>query len=113
MQTHSDAFQAIVEHLPLGVMLLEHNQFILVNPAAAALLGSADQIQRIDGPDGLLIERIAETQAGSAFVYHVPATKDRAECVLRLQLMAIDADRLLVLLENITAGREDSEKRNA
>lgn len=113
MQNRPDLLQTVLDRLPVGVLLFHRNRVILNNPASQSWLGAPDQIPRVDGPDGPLIERLGEVRAGGTFDYRVPASQDRLERVLRVQVVPLDDDRLLVRLDDMTALQDEQSRRDA
>ncbi len=115
MQNRPDLLQALMDRLPLGLILMQQNQVILANPIALQYLGvsTAGQIQRIDGPDGPLIERFDEARNGGTFDYRVPETDDRLERLLRIQVAPFETDQRIVRLDDVTAQRKQDAEREA
>ena len=109
--------QTIFENCPFGMILLEQDRVILANPVATHLLSSHGELTgkrlRLDGPDGPLAERIAETASNTdsalAFEYQVPMNDEHGERSLKLTVLPLGS-RVLACIEDVSANRR-SESR--
>jgi nitrogen fixation/metabolism regulation signal transduction histidine kinase len=109
--------QTIFENCPFGMILLEQDRVILANPVAARLLSPRGDLTgqrlRLDGPDGPLGERIAETasstSSGRSFEYHIPMNDEHGERSLKLTVVPLGS-RMLACIEDVSANRR-SESR--
>ena len=102
--------QVLFDQSPAGLLLLDQGKLVISNPAAtqALALGSnaIGQPLRVDGPDGLLLERIMESTKGTGvFDYHMPASEDRAEYTLQLTVLPLDGGKMLIQLDDVTSTR--------
>jgi two-component system phosphate regulon sensor histidine kinase PhoR len=115
-----DMLQTIMESSPGGLLLVEVNngRLYMANPAAMhALHLRVEELGcplRIDGPDGLLYERLIEALPPSmttAFDYRlVMGGRTRT---LHLEVVPVSADKLLVQLNDITLLQAVETRREA
>jgi nitrogen fixation/metabolism regulation signal transduction histidine kinase len=102
--------RVLFDKSPAGLMFLDQNRLVICNPAAARALGldgkAIGQPLRVDGPDGLLSERIMEaTKGAGVFDYHMPASDDRGEYALQLTILPLDSGKMIVQIDDVTSTR--------
>jgi hypothetical protein len=106
----NSSMQLLFEKSLAGLMLLEQGRVMLCNPAATRALAldanAIGQVLRVDGPDGLLSERIMEATKGNGmFDYHMPASDSRSEYTLQLSIVPLDAGKMLIQIDDVTLTR--------
>jgi K+-sensing histidine kinase KdpD len=119
-QDGQSLLELVVVNAPTGLILVEGQRLILINPTANQLLNLGDdatnQPLTTDGPDGPLADRMAEAARSGVevFSYVRPADESRnqPERVLKVQVVALSESRLLAHIEDITALRRTDSKRD-
>lgn len=102
----SSLLRAAIERSTHSMMILHQRDLLLANMAAKGLFNLNDsalnQRLKVEGPGGLLIERIEETIAASpgkgkaSFEYHLSGGGSDAERILTVTATPLDADHMLV-----------------
>lgn len=111
-------FELMLNKSPVGMLLLERNRLLMANPAALQILSLNDKVMgttlTIDGPDGLLTERIAETlrKDEQQFDYNLPANAVRSERTISVEVISLPNDRLLLAICDVTVERRVEAKWN-
>ena len=105
--------QTVFDKSPVGLLLLDQDRVSLANPAALKLLnqGTAEpnQVLRIDGPDGLLVERLTEaarTNDIPSFDYRMPQLHGDEAVTLRFEVVPIKEGSSLVRIDDVTADHD-------
>lgn len=102
--------QTLFDKSLAGLLLLDQGRVVICNPAATRALAldanAIGQPLRIDGPDGLLLERIMEATKGSGvFDYHMPPSDARGEYTLQLSIVPLDGGKMLIQIDDVTLTR--------
>lgn len=108
--------QTVLESSPTGLAIIEQSRLLMANPAALHALGlnesAFDQLLLIDGPDGLLLERLLEGLPPSAiasFEYRIE--RERRPRFLRIEVVPFGSDKLLAQVNDVTLLREIESRR--
>ena len=108
-EDRSRLLETLVEHAPIGLMLLIGDRLLVANPAARSALGvtPTEPFLNVNGPDGLLSDRIAEAARNQkpSFLYHLAS-----ERVLKV-VPVVTKGNVLVCLEDVTATQKASSSR--
>ncbi|MHB8624930.1 MAG: ATP-binding protein [Aggregatilineales bacterium] len=115
-----DLLQTVMEGSPggLAVFDIRHGHLLMANPAALHALqlneNTFDYPLTIDGPDGPLVERLAEALPPSrdtTFEYRI-VTGTRTRYV-RIEVVPVSVDKLLAQINDVTLLREIESRRDA
>jgi nitrogen fixation/metabolism regulation signal transduction histidine kinase len=101
--------EVMVNKSPAGLMILDNKgRVLMANPSALLALGIDERLigqgLRMDGPDGVLFERLTEALKtdDAVFIYRVPATEFRSERTLHLEVVPLDDGKLLARVDDRT-----------
>ncbi len=104
--------KTIFDKSPVGLLMLDQHTVLLANPTAITLLNlqgsESGQTLRLDGPDGLLTERLLEaTRVGpDTFDYRVSVPDKHEARTLRLRAVPLEAGKLLVKIDDVTVQQQ-------
>lgn len=109
--------QTVMEASPSGLAVIEGGRLLLANPAAlhALRLGydAFDTPLNVDGPDGLLMERLHEALPPSpitSFEYRVSGRRGQTR-YLRIDVVPVGPDKILAQINDITLLRDMESRR--
>ncbi len=113
-----ELLQTVMNSSPSGMIVVENGRLIMANPAALQALRlyqtDFDLPLEIDGPDGLLLERLREatSQVGEtdSFDYRVPGS-NHEERILQFTVVTVGTDRVLAQMNDVTLLREVESRR--
>lgn len=115
-----ELLQTVMESSPGGLAVIDvrHGHLLMANPSALRLLqldeNAFNDMLATDGPDGLLIERLAEALPPSrttSFEYRIMiGIRTR---YVRIEVVPVSADKLLAQINDVTLLREFESRREA
>jgi signal transduction histidine kinase len=110
-----ELLQTVMNSSPSGMIVVENGRLLMANPVALQSLRlyqtDFDLPLEVDGPDGLLLERLREADNDNpSFDYRVSGP-DNEERHLQFTVVTVGPDRILAQMNDVTLLREVESRR--